>query len=84
MTAVRGNQSEAARRLGISRNTLIERLARYGIAPDLARPGEHLRSGGADPAHAPEAETPSTRDRYFRRRPSNAPRLIPRRRAASE
>jgi len=34
MTSVRGNQSEAARRLGISRNTLIERLARYGIAPD--------------------------------------------------
>ena len=41
MTAVRGNQSEAARRLGISRNTLTERLRRYGIAaefgPDDAR-----------------------------------------------
>ncbi len=35
MTAVRGNQSEAARRLGISRNTLVERLRRYGIAPDF-------------------------------------------------
>ena len=35
MTAVRGNQSEAARRLGISRNTLTERLRRYEIAPDF-------------------------------------------------
>ncbi len=34
MTAVGGNQSEAARRLGISRNTLTERLRRYEIAPD--------------------------------------------------
>ena len=33
MTAVGGNQSEAARRLGISRNTLTERLRRYEIAP---------------------------------------------------
>jgi len=35
MTAVSGNQSEAARRLGISRNTLIERLRRYEIAADF-------------------------------------------------
>ncbi|HYQ80427.1 MAG TPA: sigma-54 dependent transcriptional regulator [Anaeromyxobacteraceae bacterium] len=35
MTAVRGNQSEAARRLGISRNTLTDRLRRYEIAPDF-------------------------------------------------
>ncbi len=35
MTSVRGNQSEAARRLGISRNTLTERLRRYGIAADF-------------------------------------------------
>jgi two-component system response regulator AtoC len=35
MTAVRGNQSEAARRLGISRNTLTERLRRYGIAAEF-------------------------------------------------
>jgi two-component system response regulator AtoC len=35
MTAVAGNQSEAARRLGISRNTLTERLRRYAIAPDF-------------------------------------------------
>ncbi len=34
MTAVGGNQSEAARRLGISRNTLTERLRRYELAPD--------------------------------------------------
>lgn len=32
MTVVGGNQSEAARRLGISRNTLIERIRRYEIA----------------------------------------------------
>jgi two-component system response regulator AtoC len=38
MTAARGNQSEAARRLGISRNTLTERLRRYGLAPDF---GDH-------------------------------------------
>ena len=35
MTTVRGNQSEAARRLGISRNTLTERLRRYEIAADF-------------------------------------------------
>jgi two-component system, NtrC family, response regulator AtoC len=35
MTAVQGNQSEAARRLGISRNTLAERLRRYEIAADF-------------------------------------------------
>jgi two-component system response regulator AtoC len=35
MTAVGGNQSEAARRLDISRNTLTERLRRYGIAADF-------------------------------------------------
>jgi two-component system response regulator AtoC len=30
MAAVGGNQSEAARRLGMSRGSLIERLKRYG------------------------------------------------------
>jgi len=35
MTAARGNQSEAARRLGISRNTLTERLRRYEIEADF-------------------------------------------------
>ena len=35
MTTVRGNQSEAARRLGISRNTLTERLRRYEIAANF-------------------------------------------------
>ncbi len=39
MTAVRGNQSEAARRLGISRNTLTERLRRYEIAADFDASG---------------------------------------------
>jgi two-component system response regulator AtoC len=39
MTAVRGNQSEAARRLGISRNTLTERLRRYELAPDFGAAG---------------------------------------------
>jgi DNA-binding NtrC family response regulator len=38
MTAVGGNQSEAARRLGISRNTLTERLRRYEIAPEFDAP----------------------------------------------
>ncbi|HZA14408.1 MAG TPA: sigma-54 dependent transcriptional regulator [Myxococcaceae bacterium] len=36
MTAVAGNQSEAARRLGISRNTLMERLRRYEIAAEFS------------------------------------------------
>jgi two-component system response regulator AtoC len=39
MTAVHGNQSEAARRLGISRNTLTERLRRYEIAADFGAGG---------------------------------------------
>jgi two-component system response regulator AtoC len=39
MTAVRGNQSEAARRLGISRNTLTERLRRYEISADFGARG---------------------------------------------
>jgi two-component system response regulator AtoC len=39
MTAVHGNQSEAARRLGISRNTLTERLRRYEIAADYGEGG---------------------------------------------
>jgi two-component system response regulator AtoC len=39
MTAVRGNQSEAARRLGISRNTLTERLRRYAISADFGDGG---------------------------------------------
>jgi two-component system response regulator AtoC len=39
MTAAGGNQSEAARRLGISRNTLTERLRRYEIAADFGSRG---------------------------------------------
>jgi two-component system response regulator AtoC len=39
MTAAHGNQSEAARRLGISRNTLTERLRRYDIAADFGARG---------------------------------------------
>ena len=39
MTSARGNQSEAARRLGISRNTLTERLRRYDIAADFGAGG---------------------------------------------
>jgi two-component system response regulator AtoC len=47
MTAVRGNQSEAARRLGISRNTLTERLRRYALAPDFgAGAGAGAGAGG--------------------------------------
>jgi two-component system response regulator AtoC len=42
MTAVGGNQSEAARRLGLSRGSLIERLRKYGV---VSRPAE-LRAVG--------------------------------------
>jgi two-component system response regulator AtoC len=31
MAAVGGNQSEAARRLGVNRGSLIERLKKYGL-----------------------------------------------------
>jgi two-component system response regulator AtoC len=31
LTAVSGNQSEAARRLGLNRGTLIERVRKYGL-----------------------------------------------------
>jgi two-component system response regulator AtoC len=40
MTTVRGNQSEAARRLGISRNTLTERLRRFAIAAEFGADAE--------------------------------------------
>ncbi len=33
MAAVGGNQSEAARRLGLNRGSLIERLKKYGLIP---------------------------------------------------
>jgi two-component system response regulator AtoC len=36
LSAVSGNQSEAARRLGMSRSALIDRLKKYG----LSSPGE--------------------------------------------
>jgi two-component system response regulator AtoC len=39
-----GNQSEAARRLGVSRGTFIERLRRYGIGPG-SEPGEAAPAG---------------------------------------
>jgi two-component system response regulator AtoC len=32
LAAVSGNQSEAARRLGLNRGTLIERVRKYGLA----------------------------------------------------
>jgi two-component system response regulator AtoC len=31
LTATSGNQSEAARRLGVSRTALIDRLKKYGL-----------------------------------------------------
>ena len=38
LTAVSGNQSEAARRLGLSRGALIDRLKKYGLAGGAADP----------------------------------------------
>jgi len=46
MDAVAGNQSEAARRLGLNRGALIVRLKKYG----LARPTSVLHSTSATPA----------------------------------
>ncbi|ABC82009.1 sigma-54-dependent transcriptional regulator [Anaeromyxobacter dehalogenans] len=46
MVAVRGNQSEAARRLGISRNTLTERLRRYELVTDAGE-GAAATAGAA-------------------------------------
>jgi two-component system response regulator AtoC len=42
-----GNQSEAARRLGVSRGTLIERLHRYGLAGGGSAAPAALPGGGA-------------------------------------
>jgi len=50
MTTVRGNQSEAARRLGISRNTLTERLRRYEIAANF---GSGSAAGDKPPPYIP-------------------------------
>jgi transcriptional regulator with GAF, ATPase, and Fis domain len=36
LAAVRGNQSEAARRLGLARGTLVDRLRRYGLENAMA------------------------------------------------
>ncbi len=46
MDAVAGNQSEAARRLGLNRGALIVRLKKYG----LARPASVLHSTSSTPA----------------------------------
>ena len=40
LTAVSGNQSEAARRLGLSRTSLIDRLKKYGLAEPSAAGAE--------------------------------------------
>ncbi len=42
-----GNQSRAARALGVSRNTLIARIAEYGLARPLARPAPRRGEGVA-------------------------------------
>jgi two-component system response regulator AtoC len=44
MTAVGGNQSEAARRLGLNRGSLIERLRKYGLAERATTLGASGRS----------------------------------------
>jgi two-component system response regulator AtoC len=36
LAAVSGNQSEAARRLGLNRGTLIERVRKYGLGDGAA------------------------------------------------
>jgi two-component system response regulator AtoC len=38
LAAVSGNQSEAARQLGLSRSSLIDRLKKYGFAGSDAQP----------------------------------------------
>ena len=42
---VGGNQSEAARRLGLSRGALIDRLRKYGLLRGSPRPEECLKAG---------------------------------------
>jgi len=39
LTAVQGNRSHAAKRLGLSRATLINRLNKYGLASRAEIPG---------------------------------------------
>jgi len=52
MDAVAGNQSEAARRLGLNRGALIMRLKKYGLC--RAATVLHARGGAAAPAFSPE------------------------------
>jgi two-component system response regulator AtoC len=49
LAEVSGNQSEAARRLGLSRSALIDRLRKYGFS-----------SGAADPAPGPSGPSPAS------------------------
>ena len=39
LAATQNNQSEAARRLGLTRATLYDRLKKFGLLPDSARSG---------------------------------------------
>ncbi|MFL5309149.1 MAG: sigma 54-interacting transcriptional regulator, partial [Myxococcales bacterium] len=52
MNAVAGNQSEAARRLGLNRGALIVRLKKYGLAP----PPTVLHARGGSTASAESAQ----------------------------
>jgi two-component system response regulator AtoC len=55
MAAVGGNQSEAARRLGLNRGSLIERLRKYG----LAGRDTDLRAAGRSCSNVSSGSTPS-------------------------
>jgi transcriptional regulator with PAS, ATPase and Fis domain len=48
MTAARGNQSEAARRLGLSRGSLLERLRKYGSLVEVGGAMEYRPQGGRE------------------------------------
>ena len=45
LAAVGGNQSEAARRLGLSRGALIDRMRKYSLLRGSALPEEHRKTG---------------------------------------
>ena len=60
MTAVGGNQSEAARRLGLNRGSLIERLRKYGLAERASgrRVAGRSCSSTSTGARSPNASAP--------------------------
>jgi transcriptional regulator with PAS, ATPase and Fis domain len=70
MTAAGGNQSEAARRLGLSRGSLLERLRKYGS--NTARHGRRVPTRECDCGSRRDGVSGATREEGSRGRGSYA------------